>query len=158
NGRDLARTSLRSVQSVSPLKSIGFASRKLDTGLRGACMNQALQAWLRQNWAWSNDRSSWEERCGIGLLLASIAAGWTLADRLTLGQQILFGSLLLTTVAFLLRRGWLKLCGPLFIYELVCVTRRSRYALLRLYVYFVVILMSCVAVPVIAANESLLLP
>jgi ABC-type transport system involved in multi-copper enzyme maturation permease subunit len=100
----------------------------------------SCRSWLQRKLPWSNSRQAWEERIGAAVLLAGTAVVWYGADRYRLWQQVFLWSLLLPVVAVLLRRGWLKLLGPLFLYELVRATRRSRYILLRVYVYFILLI------------------
>ncbi len=83
--------------------------------------------WLRQVFGWSNSRQSWEERCGLALLLAGGAAVWWLGSRLSAVQQVVLWSMLLLSAALLLRRGWLKLFGPVLFYDMICLARRRRY-------------------------------
>src|SRR5439155_13371519 len=83
---------------------------------------------------------AWEERLGALALVAGMATVWWSADRLLLWQQACLWTVLVLAVVILLRRGWLKLLGPLFVYELVRAARRSRYVLLRLYVYFILLI------------------
>jgi ABC-type transport system involved in multi-copper enzyme maturation permease subunit len=85
----------------------------------------------------SNSRQAWEERAAAIVSLAGIALVWKSAARLPLWEQAGLWGLLFLAAGILLRRGWLKLLGPLFLYELVRAARRSRYILLRLYVYFI---------------------
>src|SRR5947209_6855672 len=89
-------------------------------------------AWFRRNLAWSNTRQSWEERAGLALLV--VGAGCLLAwgDNFLLAHQVLLAGLLLAALAFLGRRGWLKLFGPVLFYDLVCTARRRRYFLVRI--------------------------
>jgi len=47
-------------------------------------------------------------------------------------QQTILWALLILTAALLLRRGWLKLFGPVLFYDMVCLARRGRYFLLRM--------------------------
>jgi ABC-type transport system involved in multi-copper enzyme maturation permease subunit len=91
----------------------------------------AWATWLRQTISWSNSRQSWAERLG-GLALASGAAGLLWLGRgLSALQQVILWSILLVAGAILLRRGWLKLLGPVLFYDMVCSARRGRYILLR---------------------------
>src|SRR5690349_16124674 len=91
--------------------------------------------WLRRTAPISNSRQAWEERLGALISFAGIAVVWWYADRLPLWQQTCLWSLVIVATAVLLRRGWLKLLGPLFLYELARTARRNRYILLRIYVY-----------------------
>src|SRR6516165_4368090 len=78
--------------------------------------------WLERHLSWSNSRQSWIERfCGLALLGA----------HLRLSQQVVLWGLLVVAAAALLRRGWLKLLGPVFFYDLIRTARRGRYVLLR---------------------------
>jgi ABC-type transport system involved in multi-copper enzyme maturation permease subunit len=87
--------------------------------------------WLRHNLAWSNSRQSWEERLGgLALLAAAVGLVWYSASLSALAQVFLW-ALLLVAAAVLLRRGWLKLFGPVLFYDMVRSGRRGRYILLR---------------------------
>src|SRR5438445_9359602 len=105
----------------------------------------SCHVWLRRNFSWSNSRQAWQERTGALALLAGIAGVWLSADRLPLWQQTGLWILLLLAAGILLRRGWLKLVGPLFVYELARAARRSRYILLRFYVYLILFIFLIVA-------------
>jgi ABC-type transport system involved in multi-copper enzyme maturation permease subunit len=88
-------------------------------------------AWLRQRIGWSNSRQSWLERlAGLALLGG---AGWALGrgDRLSATQHVVVWGLLLLAAAVLLRRGWLKLFGPVLFYDMIRSARRGRYFLVR---------------------------
>lgn len=87
--------------------------------------------WVRQRIGWSNSRQAWEERAGFLLLLIGAAAIWWLGGRLSLLQHAVLWSLLLLTAAILLRRGWLKLFGPVLFYDMIRSARRGKYFLLR---------------------------
>jgi ABC-type transport system involved in multi-copper enzyme maturation permease subunit len=89
------------------------------------------QGWLRRNLAWSNTRQAWEERVGMLLLVAGACGVWLVRSGLTLPQELTLWALLGITLAVLLRRGWLRLFGPMLFYDLVRVARRGRYYLLR---------------------------
>src|SRR5688572_31617 len=99
-------------------------------------------AWLRRNLAWSNSRQSWEERLGgLVLLIGATVLAWY-GGRLALSHQVLLWSLLVVVLAVLLRRGWLKLFGPVLFYDLVRLSRRGRYFVLRsLYALFLAALL-----------------
>lgn len=94
---------------------------------------------LRHAVARWNSRHAWRERVGLGLLVAGLILAWHLGSHLSTTQQMLLGAALLLALAVVLRRGWFTLIGPLLPFELVRTARRSRYALLRLYVYFILI-------------------
>jgi ABC-type transport system involved in multi-copper enzyme maturation permease subunit len=53
------------------------------------------------------------------------------ARRLAPAYQAGLWAVVLAGFAVLLRRGWLKLFGPVVVYDLICVGRRGRYVLLR---------------------------
>jgi ABC-type transport system involved in multi-copper enzyme maturation permease subunit len=56
---------------------------------------------------------------------------------------VLLWGLLLAALAVLLRRGWLKLFGPVLFYDLVRLARRGRYPLLRCLYALFLLLMLC---------------
>ena len=92
---------------------------------------QASMTWLRQTVGWSNSRQSWEERIGVLILLAGIFGLWWYGSRLTAVQQVLLWGFFILAAAILLRRGWLKLFGPVLFYDMVTSARRARYFALR---------------------------
>jgi ABC-type transport system involved in multi-copper enzyme maturation permease subunit len=81
---------------------------------------------------------------GLGGILLAAAAAWMLwfGGRLAVSHQVGLWGLLLIALAVVLRRGWLKLLGPVLFYDLVLIARRSRYALLRcLYALFLLLML-----------------
>jgi ABC-type transport system involved in multi-copper enzyme maturation permease subunit len=103
-------------------------------GLRKTAMSpypEPSAGWLKRNLAWSNRRESWEERLGAAAILAGAAVLCVVRDRLTLSQELLLWVLLAVALAVLLRRGWLRLIGPMLFFDLVRIARRSRYFLVR---------------------------
>jgi ABC-type transport system involved in multi-copper enzyme maturation permease subunit len=93
---------------------------------------QSGTAWLRQKVNWSGSRQSWEERLGALLLLIGAACVLWFGGRLSAVQQVLVWGLLLLAAAVLLRRGWLKLFGPVLFYDMIRSARRGRYFLIRM--------------------------
>ncbi|HYT94581.1 MAG TPA: ABC transporter permease subunit, partial [Gemmataceae bacterium] len=90
-----------------------------------------MVSWLRRNVGWSNSRESWQERIGalsvlLGVLLALVYGGRLSVE----GRLIVWGLLLLTSVV-LLRRGWLKLFGPVLFYDVLRSARRGRFVWVR---------------------------
>ena len=101
----------------------------------------AANQWLRTHLAWSNSRQSWIERVSLLILLLGTAA---LIWRPPVAPEktIALWAVLLTAAAFMLRRGWLRLFGPVLFYDMVRVGRRSRYILFRaLYVAALLLLL-----------------
>lgn len=92
---------------------------------------------LRQQLGWSNSREAWTERlAGVALLIAAAATCWY-GNALPLAKQLPLWGLLLAGAAFLLRRGWLKLFGPVLFYDLIRTARRPQFIRVRLvYVIF----------------------
>src|SRR5437870_3876822 len=86
---------------------------------------------LRQGVGWSNSRQAWEERLGLGLVIGGGVGVWLLAGRLSLLQALLAWGVLVLAAAVLLRRGWLKLFGPVLFYDMIRSARRGRHFLLR---------------------------
>lgn len=81
---------------------------------------------------WSNSRQAWAER-GAGLLLLG-AAGLllVLGGGLRPATRVACWGLLVLAFAALLRRGWVRLFGPVLFYDLVRTARRSRHAAARM--------------------------
>jgi ABC-type transport system involved in multi-copper enzyme maturation permease subunit len=87
--------------------------------------------WLRQTVGWSNSRQSWEERIGVAILLLGMAGLWWYGSALSPVQQVLLWGFFALAAAILLRRGWLKLFGPVLFYDMVTSARRARYFIMR---------------------------
>jgi ABC-type transport system involved in multi-copper enzyme maturation permease subunit len=104
-----------------------------------------VRRWSGWRRRWSNSRQSWEERLGVVALLAAAAATYWFSSRLPRSQQVVLWGLLVAGVIVVLRRGWLKLFGPVLFYDLIRLARRGRYALLRcLYALFLLLMLSSV--------------
>jgi ABC-type transport system involved in multi-copper enzyme maturation permease subunit len=95
--------------------------------------NTDALTWVRRNFAWSNSRQSWLERLGIVVLGVAALVIWQFGNNLPLDRQVVWWGLWLVGFAFTMRRGWLKLFGPVLFYDLVRIARRSRYVLMRLF-------------------------
>lgn len=88
-------------------------------------------SWLPRVLRWSNSWQSWQERLALlALLLVSGLLVW-FGSGLGLAQQLVLWSGLLLALAFVLRRGWVKLVGPVYFYDLICLSRRRRFFVLR---------------------------
>lgn len=87
--------------------------------------------WLRITFSWSNSWQSWKERLGVGVVLLLAFALLWYRVRLTLAQQVVLWALLVVGLAAMMRRGWLKLFGPVLFYDMVRVARRGRYIIFR---------------------------
>jgi ABC-type transport system involved in multi-copper enzyme maturation permease subunit len=100
-------------------------------------MSESFGAWFRRVLSWSDSRESWQERlAGLLVLAGAIALVWRGNHLPRSGQVVLWG-LVLVFLAVILRRGWLKLFGPVLFYDLVRIARRRRYVILRcLYALF----------------------
>src|SRR5687767_4214123 len=89
-------------------------------------------SWFRQTFAWSNSRQSWIERlCALGLVAAAIATWMFTPKDASAGTLFVLWGLIILGTAVLLRRGWLKLFGPVLFYDMIRSARRGRYFLLR---------------------------
>jgi ABC-type transport system involved in multi-copper enzyme maturation permease subunit len=121
---------------LSPSVAAGGAG--LDVGM--AAMSSLVTSsavWLRRYLPWSNSPHAWQERLGLLFAIAAIVIGFLLGSHVNAGWQVLYWGFSLTTVAVLLRRGWLKLFGPVLFYDLTGLARRTRYFLARfLYAMF----------------------
>jgi ABC-type transport system involved in multi-copper enzyme maturation permease subunit len=92
----------------------------------------ALVAWLRRTFPWSNSRRAWLDRLAVAGVVLAAAGLFRFGSRLSLPQQVLLWSLLLTAAAFTGR-----LFGPVLFYDLVRIARRKRYYVIRvLYALF----------------------
>jgi ABC-type transport system involved in multi-copper enzyme maturation permease subunit len=86
---------------------------------------------LQQKLIWLSSRATLRERGGfLVLLIAAIALLW-MGQQLPAVWQVVLWALWLVALAVLLRRGWGKFFGPVFLYDLVRSARRSNFALLR---------------------------
>lgn len=72
-----------------------------------------------------------EEGVAALLLLAGSLCLWWFRERLALAHQVVLWGLFLLTVAVLMRQGWLRLFGPVFVYELLRSARRRRTFVFR---------------------------
>ena len=87
--------------------------------------------WIKQTFAWSNSRRAWIDRLSGAGLLACFALLIWFSRRLSTTQIVLISAILSATAAFLLRRGWTHLFGPILFYDLVRTARRNRYFIVR---------------------------
>src|SRR5262245_45282989 len=69
---------------------------------------------------------------GLGslLVLAAAALAW-FRGQMSAPRQVALWALLLLAAGVLLRRGWLRLFGPVLLYDLIRMGRRNRFFLLR---------------------------
>jgi ABC-type transport system involved in multi-copper enzyme maturation permease subunit len=81
-------------------------------------------AWLRRQFAWSNSRRSWYERLGAAALLVTGAGGWWVSGEWPFEGRLLLAALWLVLLAILLRRGLVRLAGPVFFFEALRGSRR----------------------------------
>jgi ABC-type transport system involved in multi-copper enzyme maturation permease subunit len=81
-------------------------------------------AWLRRQFAWSNSRRSWQERFGIAALAVSLGLGWYVSRSWSIEFRVFLLASWLLVLAILLRRGLIKLFGPVFFYEALRGTRQ----------------------------------
>jgi ABC-type transport system involved in multi-copper enzyme maturation permease subunit len=92
---------------------------------------QNMRGWLARHLPWSNSRQAWQER-GAGLLLMlSALALWRWAGQLPVASQIGLWCLLALVAACLYRRSWVRLFGPVLLFEMVRTGRRRRIFLVR---------------------------
>lgn len=117
-----------------------------------------LPPWLRRVLPVSESRRSWQAAVPVGFLALGVAAIWFSAERITVAQQAALWVGLVVALAVFLRKGWLTLLGPLFGHELVRTTRRSRYTLMRVYIYFVCLILGGVFLNWYAGDRKLQLP
>ncbi len=102
--------------------------------------------WFRHTFSWSNSRQSWEERLGVLALILAALAAWILRAHLSIWQEVVVWLGLGVTAAILMRRGWLKLFGPVLFYDMIRAARRGRYFLLRfLYALLLLFILGCLS-------------
>jgi ABC-type transport system involved in multi-copper enzyme maturation permease subunit len=92
---------------------------------------QAGPTGVARLFSWSTLKHSWVELLAGFVLAAGVTAAWWYHGRMVLAERVAVWALLLAVVALFLRRGWLRLFGPVLFYDLVRVSRRSRYIPLR---------------------------
>jgi ABC-type transport system involved in multi-copper enzyme maturation permease subunit len=87
--------------------------------------------WLRRTFRWSNSRQSYLERgAALALLLgAGLLVVW--GYRLSTTALVALWAALLLGAAVFLRRGWIKLFGPVLFYDMIRAARRGRYFVMR---------------------------
>src|SRR5437870_4579602 len=86
----------------------------------------------RQPLAWPMFRQNWPELMAGLVLSLGLLAIWQFQNRWTPAQIIGLWGLVLTAVAVLIRRGWNKIFGPVLFYDMIRMSRRSRYISLRI--------------------------
>lgn len=91
----------------------------------------ALLQRLYRSIGWSNRRQSWLERAAGRVWATGAVAAWYFGGKLAVAQRLLLGGLLLVALVFLLRRGWVKILGPVFFYDAVRSARRGRNIAVR---------------------------
>ncbi len=101
--------------------------------------------------------SSWDVWLGLLLAIAGPFFGWFVLRTVPLEFLILIAGVWLAVVGICWRRPLLLLVGPLFLYEIIRETRRSRYFLLRLYCYLILIILFLAVAIWSATGTSLLL-
>ncbi|MBL8794522.1 MAG: ABC transporter permease subunit [Planctomycetia bacterium] len=101
-----------------------------------ASVLQSGLARVRSGWVRPVSRQSRQERLGTLLLLSLAAVLVWFAGALTRWQLVLGGTALLFLLAVLLRRGWVKLLGPVFFWDVVRTARRGALGLRVLYTGF----------------------
>ena len=92
---------------------------------------QSMRGWVARHVSWSNSRQAWQERGAGVLLVLSALALWLWASSLPLAAQVGFWCLLLLVAAYLWRRSWVQLFGPVLLFEMVRTGRRRRVFLVR---------------------------
>jgi ABC-type transport system involved in multi-copper enzyme maturation permease subunit len=92
---------------------------------------QACLTWVRRRVGWSNSRQSWQERIALVFVVAGAIALLLAPASLSPGVLLALWTLLLLVSAIMLRRGWLKMFGPVLFYDLIRTSRRTRHAVLR---------------------------
>src|SRR5260370_32849425 len=92
---------------------------------------QTSVSWVKQSIGWSNSAESWMERLVGAAVLLSAVGLWFVGGKLVAWQTITLWAVLAIAAALLLRRGWLKMFGPVLFYDMLVTARRGRYSLIR---------------------------
>jgi ABC-type transport system involved in multi-copper enzyme maturation permease subunit len=98
---------------------------------------------LKRTLAWSNTRQAWEERLSVAFLIFTAAGIAWLGLHIQLAHAALAWGLWVIAAAVLLRRGWLHLVGPMLFFDLLRLTRRKRYFILRCLYAFALMFFLC---------------
>jgi ABC-type transport system involved in multi-copper enzyme maturation permease subunit len=89
---------------------------------------------------WSNSRQAWAGRAAGAFALVSIAALAGFHQVLSGTQRLLLWILIGVALAVLLRRGWLRLVGPVLFHDAVRLARQGRHSAVRsLYATFLLV-------------------
>jgi ABC-type transport system involved in multi-copper enzyme maturation permease subunit len=87
--------------------------------------------WVRRSVIWPQSRRSWVELLLTLLMLAGASGLAEFGRGLPLAYQVIGWALLVAALGVLLRRGWVKLFGPVLFYDLVTQARRNRFFVVR---------------------------
>jgi ABC-type transport system involved in multi-copper enzyme maturation permease subunit len=101
-----------------------------------------ILAWLRRQFAWSNSRRSWYERAGATALLAVGAGGWWVSEGWSIEGRVLLLAWWLVLLAVLVRRGIVRLAGPVFFFEVLRGSRRRVHAIRVTYALILFLLLT----------------
>jgi ABC-type transport system involved in multi-copper enzyme maturation permease subunit len=74
----------------------------------------------------SRSTTHWREQLGVAGVLAGVAALIWLGSQLTPARQMVLWGLLVLALVALARRGWVRLFGPVFYYDLLRSVRKNR--------------------------------
>jgi ABC-type transport system involved in multi-copper enzyme maturation permease subunit len=74
----------------------------------------------------SRSSTHWREQLGVAGLLAGVAVLIWLGSQLTPARQVVLWGVLVLALAALARRGWVRLFGPVFYYDLLRSVRKNR--------------------------------
>jgi ABC-type transport system involved in multi-copper enzyme maturation permease subunit len=100
---------------------------------------RALTKWFR----WSNTRQAWQERLVTAGVFAAGLLLWVYGDYAPRWLAVLAWATLALVLAYFLRRGWIKVFGPVLFYDLVRSARRTRTFLVRTAYLALLFLMLC---------------
>jgi ABC-type transport system involved in multi-copper enzyme maturation permease subunit len=90
-----------------------------------------MRAFVPSRKSWLRFLASWREWYAVVSVLGCGAVLILFGDQLSLGSKVAGAVLLLLLLVIGLRRGWVRLFGPVFFYDLVRTARSSRSFLLR---------------------------
>ena len=110
----------------------------------------AVSRWYGEIHTWLANRAAWPERLvGCTFVLITAALTWLTATKLSFWPAILLWCIFFAALVVCSRQGWLKLFGPVLVYDMIRTARRNRYFILRMiyagFLFFILAYMLAIA-------------